>query len=130
MGNTSKGVLIEDKSQDEITMQILTSDLLKMYQMLRHLNIDIVATTQHVTFLEKYSFIWINDTGNRLTNAIKSGLLSADVKFIKKSKGLRKICTPSMISSLSFRNYIATLEGCKVISHTVTHLPVAQCVYF
>src|SRR4051812_24483088 len=104
MGNSTKlhAVLLEDSSSEEITLRIKCTESLKMYQMLNKLKIEMIATTELVSSSEFYHFIWINDVGNRLRNAIASGLLG-DSQLVTKSKGKRKICQKNILSSYQLR---------------------------
>jgi len=116
------GVLLEEPSKDEIALQIPASDLLITYQLLNKLNIYILATSQHVSTSHSFIFLWIHDPGSRIRNAVPSGLLGAEMKLVRKSKGERKICLSTPLTSYQLKGYVQKLEksGIAVISHSTT----------
>ena len=137
MGNQKpRGVYLETKCLEEITLQLAITDMSTVYMMLSRLGIEVLATSEHVAFCDKNNSgklcIWLNDVGNSVRNAIASGLFGNKVKLINKSKGERKLCVPHIMSAYELQTFIQTLQrdNVNVVSHTSSIQSGTQCVFF
>ncbi len=126
-------VLIQDPPRsEEITLQVPEKRFLFIMSALNTFKADLIAASNLINTPGLPQYIWLHDSGNRIQNAIHSGLFGQDVIVLEKpiTRGTQKI-----LLNMSLYELTKCIQGelgqkFKLIAHTpITHGGV-HCVFF
>lgn len=137
INNETEFIVKQDKPNDaEITLLLDDNNLInKVLALLTSYKVDVIATSEYITQNKRGIYIWLNDIGSAVKNAVNCRLFGNEVSILPKLK-------PRGTKSLVFLNAMTTKEFVNVLKvrfnqdkqFFIAHSPItntgSHCIYF
>jgi hypothetical protein len=126
----------ETARSEEITIQVHYDCFNLVLPLLNSFKADLIASSEFITEPKKNVYIWLNDSGNRIRNAIESGLFGQGVSVLDTplSRGTKKLTLTKLLSAYQFKyeieHKIQKQIPSKIIAHSLISQSGVQCVFF